>query len=109
MIYKPDQSKYRELLPGVEMKVLSYGMNSMLCEFKLKQGAYIPVHQHSQEQTGYLVHGSVRFFGDEGETTVEPGCSWSFKGGIAHGAEAMHDSVLIEVFSPVRQDYLSKD
>jgi len=108
MQYKPDPFNYKELIPGVFMKVLAYGDNSMLCEFQLKRGAVIPAHQHPQEQTGYLVQGSLRFFGDEGETVVEPGCSWSFKGGSIHGAEILVDSVVIEVFSPVRQDYLSQ-
>ena len=106
MLCKPDTSNYRDLLPGVAMKALAFGDNSLLCEFQLKQGAMIPAHQHPQEQTGYLVHGSLRFFGDEGETVVEAGHSWSFKGGVVHGAEVLADSVLIEVFSPVRQEYL---
>ena len=106
MQYKPDTSNYKELLSGVFMKALTYGDNSLLCEFQLKQGAIIPVHQHPQEQTGYLVHGSLRFFGDERESVVVPGCSWNFKGGVVHGAEALVDSVVIEVFSPARPDYL---
>ena len=108
MQYKPDPSNYKELVPSVFMKVLVYGENSMLCEFQLKQGALIPAHQHPHEQTGYLVRGSLRFFGDEGETIVEPGCSWSFKGGVSHGAQALVDTVLVEVFSPVREDYLPR-
>jgi quercetin dioxygenase-like cupin family protein len=107
MLYKRDPSNYKELLPGIFMKTLTYGENSHLCEFRLKQGAIIPVHHHPQEQTGYLVQGSLRFFGDEGETIVEAGWSWNFKGGVSHGAEALVDSVLIEVFSPLRQDYLA--
>ena len=106
MFYKPDSSNYRELLSGVSMKPLSHGENSMLCEFRLKRGAIIPTHQHPQEQTGYLVRGILRFFGDEGEITVEAGCSWNFKGGVVHGAEALDDSVVIEVFSPLRPEYL---
>lgn len=106
MLYKPDSVNYKELLPGILMKTLTYGENSLLCEFQLKQGAIIPAHQHPQEQTGYLVQGSLRFFGDEGEIIVETGCSWNFKGGVTHGAEALVDTVVIEIFSPVRQDYL---
>jgi quercetin dioxygenase-like cupin family protein len=106
MLYKPDSSNYKDLLPGISMKTLAYGENSLLCEFQLKRGANIPAHQHPQEQSGYLVRGSLRFFGDEGETVVETGHSWNFKGGVVHGAEALVDSVAIEVFSPVRQDYL---
>ncbi len=106
MHYKPNLEGYKELVPGVFMKPLAYGDNSLLCEFTFKKGAKIPPHHHPQEQTGYLVHGSVRFFGDEGETVVEPGYSWNFKGGVIHDAEALVDSVAIEVFSPVRKDYL---
>ena len=107
MFYKPNSLNYKEPLAGVFMKPLTHGNNSLLCEFQLKQGAVIHAHQHTQEQTGYLVRGSMRFFGDEGEIFVETGCSWNFKGGIVHGAEVLEDSVVIEVFSPVRQDYLS--
>ena len=106
MNYKPAPDGYRELLPGVFMKALTYGEKSMLCEFKLNQGALIPAHHHLHEQTGYLVQGSLRFFGDEGEFVVTPGCSWCFKGDLVHGAEALVDSVIVEVFSPVRQEYL---
>lgn len=106
MFYQPDMSGFQERLPGIFMKVLSYGDNSMLCEFHLKQGAVIPAHQHLQEQTGYMVSGSLRFFGEVGEMVVVAGSSWSFKGGIMHGAEVLVDSVVIEVFSPVREDYL---
>ncbi len=106
MLYKPNPANYRELVPGIRMKMLACGEHTQLCEFHLKQGAVIPAHAHAQEQTGYLVSGSVRFFGDEGEAILEPGCSWSFRGGVAHGAEALVDSVVVEVFSPVREDYL---
>lgn len=109
MLYKPDPSNYRELLPGIFIKTLTYGANSLLCEFRLMQGAVIPAHQHPQEQTGYLVQGSLRFFGDEGEAVVQAGWSWNFKGGVSHGAEALVDCVLIEVFSPVRPDYLPRE
>jgi quercetin dioxygenase-like cupin family protein len=108
MQYKPDSADYKELVPGVFMKTLTHGENSLLCEFQIKKGAIIPAHQHPQEQTGYLVHGSLRFFGDEGETIVEPGYSWNFKGGVIHGAMALVDTVAIEVFSPIRQDYLAQ-
>ncbi len=107
MHYKPGQSAYKELLSGVFMKVLTVGDQSMLCKFELKQGAVIPAHQHPQEQCGYMVSGKMRFFGDEGEAIIEPGCSWNFKGGVVHGVVVLEDSVVVEVFSPVRQDYLA--
>jgi quercetin dioxygenase-like cupin family protein len=99
------QSNYVKLLPGIMMKVVAYGDNSLLCEFHLKKDSTVPLHQHAQEQTGYLVSGKMRFFGGE-EFIAEPGSGWSFKGGVMHGVEVLEDSVAIEVFSPIRQDYL---
>ena len=88
------------------MKALTYGDNSLLCEFQLKQGSIIPAHQHPQEQTGYLISGRLRFSSDEGDFIAEPGSSWNFKGNIVHKAEVLEDTVAIEIFSPVHQDYL---
>ena len=107
MFYKSDPSDYKQILPGVFMKPLTYGDNSLLCEFQLKQGSIIPDHQHPQEQTGYLISGRLRFSSDEGDIIVEPGCSWNFKGRKVHRAEVLENSVAIEIFSPIRQDYLA--
>jgi quercetin dioxygenase-like cupin family protein len=109
MYYQPDKSGYRELLPGVTMKPLTHGEKSLLCEIHFVKGALIPEHEHPHEQTGYLISGSLRFFGDEGEKVVTPGHSWNFKGGVKHGAEALEESVVIEVFSPVRDDYMPQE
>jgi hypothetical protein len=107
MFYKQDSSNFKQLLPGICMKPLTFGDNSLLCEFQLKQGSIIPPHEHSQEQTGYLISGRLRFSSLEGEFIAEPGSSWNFKGGIQHSAEVLQDSVAIELFSPIRQEYLS--
>jgi quercetin dioxygenase-like cupin family protein len=91
MINTANPDGYKELIDGV----------------KLTRGAVVPEHDHPQEQTGYLVSGALRFFGADGESVVHPGDSWNFAAGFKHGAEALEDTVVIEVFSPVREDYLS--
>jgi quercetin dioxygenase-like cupin family protein len=48
----------------------------------------------------------MRFFGGNNEVIVTPGDCWTFASDEVHGAEALEDSVVIEVFSPVREDYL---
>jgi quercetin dioxygenase-like cupin family protein len=106
MFYTPTTAPERELMPGVFMKVLTYGAETMLCEFHLAAGSLIPLHHHPQEQSGYLVAGRLRFFGDEGELIVEAGSGWTFRGGVSHGAEVLRDAVAIELFAPLREDYL---
>lgn len=106
MFTKSDVGGYKEPLEGVRMKTLAHGENTLLSEFRLDRGAVVPVHQHPQEQTGYLVSGRLEF-DIEGERFVaEPGDSWCLPSNQPHGATALDDCVVIEVFSPVREDYL---
>ena len=106
MFYKRDASGYRQAVDGVHMKTLVYGENTLFTEFLLTAGHTLPRHVHEQEQTGYLVSGSIRLFIGGDAFDVGPGDSWCIPGGVEHGAEILVDSVAIEVFSPVREDYL---
>ena len=106
MIVKAASEGFKELLEGVRLKNLVHGERTHLTKVELKKGALVPEHQHPQEQTGYLISGSLRFFGGDEDTIVSPGDCWIFAGGEMHGAEALEDTVVLECFSPVRQDYL---
>lgn len=95
-----------DALSGIRRKTLSYGRATLMTEFRLRAGCPLPVHEHPQEQTGYLVAGRLRLAIGAEVHDVRPGDSWSIPGGVAHGAEVLEDSVAVEVFSPVREDYL---
>ncbi len=108
MFCEPGGTDLKESLPGISMKAMSWGENSLLCQFHLRKGSVVPLHRHPQEQSGYLVSGRMRFSGEAGDFYAEPGSGWTFQGNVAHAAEVLEDSVAVEVFSPVRQDYLPK-
>ena len=97
---------YGAPLPGIRMKTLCHGGLTLMTEFVLERGATLPDHAHPHEQTGYLVKGRLRLRIGEEEHDVRPGDSWCIPGGVTHGAQILEDSVAIEVFSPVREDYL---
>jgi quercetin dioxygenase-like cupin family protein len=106
MFYKRNDYGYREIVQGVAMKTLVYGEKTLFAEFHLKAGHTLPRHAHVYEQTGYLVSGAILLsIGDE-TFNVEPGDSWCIPVNIEHGAKILSDSVAIDVFSPVRKDYL---
>jgi quercetin dioxygenase-like cupin family protein len=106
MFYKRDSSGYREAVKGVAMKTLVYGEKTLFTEFRLEAGNTLPRHAHEHEQTGYLVSGALLLSIGEETFNVEPGDSWCIPGKVEHGARIISDSVAIEVFSPVRKDYL---
>jgi quercetin dioxygenase-like cupin family protein len=77
-----------------------------MTEFSLDKGNILPIHKHPHEQTGYLVSGKILLnIGDE-TFEVNPGDSWCVHSDVEHSADILENSVAIEVFSPVREDYL---
>lgn len=101
-----DGNEYQELLPGVLMRTLSVGSKTHMVEFRLEQGRAIPTHAHPHEQIGYLVSGTLALTVAENKTVYSPGGSWIVAGGVEHSAEVVEDAVVVEVFSPTREDYL---
>ena len=106
MLYKACPSGYRGALPGIKLKTLVHGDKTLLSEFSMNANSSLPLHSHIHEQTGYLVKGKVRLTIGQQAFTAEPGDSWCIPGNVEHGAEIIEDAVAIEVFSPVREDYL---
>jgi len=97
---------YTQVLSGVRLKTLTYGQKTLFTEFLLAKDHVLPQHSHPHEQTGYLVGGHIRLTIGAETFDVKPGDSWCIEGGVEHGAAILEDSVAIEVFSPVREDYL---
>jgi len=106
MFKKSNIGKHTEVIKGVHLKTLVYGEHTLMIEVKMEKGAVIPPHQHLYEQTGYLVSGHMDFLVDGAHIIAKPGDSWSIAGDVEHGATALEESVAMEVFSPVREDYL---
>jgi len=108
-VYKTSTEGYLEAVDGIRRKTLVWGNNALLTEFKLTGGKKLPLHKHDEEQVGYLVSGHIILLIENKKHNMLPGDSWAIPGGIEHSAEIIEDSVAIEVFSPVRKDYLPDD
>jgi len=109
MFRKADKTGYTTSMPGIQMKTLVYGNKTLLAEFVLQKGNILTEHTHSHEQTGYLITGHIRLkIGDIIHEAL-PGDSWCIPSDIKHGAQIIEDSIAVEVFSPVREDFLPEN
>lgn len=106
MFTKKNSRSYRPLIEGVAMRPLAFEKKTLLCEFKLEKGYKLPSHQHPYEQTGYLIAGKMNFRIDKEWHLTEAGDSWSIPENVEHEVEILEDSIVIELFSPIRSDYL---
>jgi quercetin dioxygenase-like cupin family protein len=106
MFQPADNDAYREVLDKIRQKTLAYGEKTLMAEFWLAKEAILPRHSHPHEQIGYLVSGQLALTIDTTTYQVRPGDSWCIPGETEHNAVAIEESVAIEVFSPVREDYI---
>jgi len=97
---------YTNPLPGIRQRTLVFGERTLIAEFRLAKGSVLPVHAHPYEQTGHLVGGHILLTIGGTEHDTRPGDSWCITMNVKHEARILEDSVAIEVFSPVREDYL---
>jgi quercetin dioxygenase-like cupin family protein len=106
MFTKHSDTGYRRLVDGVQIKALVHGERTLMVKFQFRGGYALQIHSHPHEQTGYLISGHIRLSIAGVEHEILPGDSWCIPGSVEHGGEFVEDSVAIEVFSPVREDYL---
>ena len=106
MFTKKENRAFRPLIEGVVMRPLSFGEKTILCEFRLEKGHRIPAHSHPYEQTGYVVSGTLNIRIDNEWFLANAGDSWCIAENIEHEVETLDDAIVLELFSPVRPDYL---
>ena len=107
MFHKADETGYHQAAPGVKLKTLAHGRQTLISEFRMSAGSVLPCHSHPHEQTGYLVSGHLKLTIGQHTHDVGPGDGWCIPGDTEHSALVLAESVAVEVFSPVREDYLA--
>ncbi|MFX1393004.1 MAG: cupin domain-containing protein [Promethearchaeota archaeon] len=108
MVKKPinkDSIKSIKALEGIYRKTLIYNDTVMLCIFNLKKNAKIPLHNHEAHQIGYVNKGKIKFITKDGEFIAKKGDSYVFNSGEKHGAVIIETAEVLEVFTPIRDDY----
>ena len=87
------------------------GDRMMLAHVYLKKGCIVPRHSHENEQITYILDGALQFWiGEDGEeeVTVRAGEVLHIPSNVPHKAEALEDTLDVDIFSPPRQDWLDK-
>ena len=101
----------REKVSAMLDRRLITGDRMMLAHVYLKKGCVVPRHQHENEQLTYILEGALRFWIGEDEKQqmdVRAGEVLHIPSNVWHKAEALEDTVDVDVFSPPRQDWIDK-
>jgi quercetin dioxygenase-like cupin family protein len=104
--YRWDEIPLEKINEMVSRKTLA-GECEMLAQTYLKRGALVPLHAHESEQMTYVLQGALLFGVGGEEIVVREGEVLHIPPGVPHQAEALEDTLELDVFSPVRADWLS--
>jgi quercetin dioxygenase-like cupin family protein len=87
---------------------LIVGDQVMLARVLLKKGCIVPLHSHVNEQLSYIIEGALKFFIDGKEIVVRSGEVLTIPPNMPHKAEALEDTVDLDIFHPPRADWINK-
>ncbi len=105
-VYRWENVRKDQMNPKLWRKFIT-GDRMTVAQIGIARGGIVPTHQHESEQISCVLEGSIKFtFGGE-DVVVRAGEAVHIPSNVPHSAEALEDFFGIDVFSPVREDWLT--
>ena len=108
--YKWEEMPIEEVTPLLGRRLIT-GDGMMLAHVYLKKGCIVPRHNHHNEQLTYIISGKLRFWiGEDGAQVIDVGAGevLHLPSMIFHKAEALEDTLDVDIFNPPREDWINK-
>ena len=106
-VHRWDEIALDKITEMISQKIIA-GEREMLAQIYLKRGAPVPMHAHDSEQMTYVLQGALRFLVGGDEIVVREGEVLHIPSWVEHQAEALDDTFELDLFSPIRQDWLDR-
>jgi quercetin dioxygenase-like cupin family protein len=98
-----------EIAPGIRRRTITYGMSMYQMVAKLDAGSRMPEHKHSQEQIVHILEGRMNLIVAGVPHELKGGESFYLASNVPHAVETIVDTMVLDTFSPPRDDYLALD
>jgi quercetin dioxygenase-like cupin family protein len=106
VIVKSDEAPSFPAFENLTRRVLAFNGNLMLTEHTMEAGSVFPRHSHPHDQLAYLLSGHIRVEAGGETFEAKAGDSFVLKGDVEHQVWAIARSVALDIFTPMREDYL---
>jgi len=106
VVVKVDAAPESKPEPGLTRKVMAYNDKLFLAEHQMVKGWVGSVHSHPHDQVVYVVRGHLKVTCQGKTFEICSGDSFVVRGDVEHGASALEDSLVVDVFTPCREDYI---
>lgn len=104
-----EEKPWIDIVPGIRRQTITTGATMYQMRAQLDAGSRLPEHQHPQEQITHVISGRVRMIVAGEPYELGPGESLYLPSNVPHGAETLEETLVIDTFSPPREDYLAID
>ena len=108
MVVKEKTVLKENLGNGVSRKILAHDGNMMMVKIYFQKGAVGYIHTHPHEQVSYILKGSFELNLDGEKTVLKEGDTFYVPPELPHGVTALEEAEILDVFSPQREDFLTK-
>jgi len=106
--YTWDEMEKEILSPTIGRKIIAVE-KAMVAQVFLAKGAVVPEHHHESEQITYILEGALEFQIEGQTVVVSAGQVLRIPSHVPHAAVALEDTLDLDIFSPIRHDWLTKD
>ena len=107
-LHRWDEIALEKITEMISQKIVA-GEREMMAQIYMKRGALVPMHAHESEQMTYVLQGALKYLVGAEEIIVREGEVLHIPSQVPHQAEALEDTLELDVFSPVRADWLRDD
>ena len=98
----------KEKLSATITRQMIFGEKAMLARIFLARGAIVPRHSHVNEQITWIISGALKLIFDDGERILRNDEMLLIPANVPHAAEALEDTVDMDIFGPPREDWIKK-
>jgi quercetin dioxygenase-like cupin family protein len=106
VLVRPNEMPESKPEPGLTRLVGAYNDKLFLAEHRMDQGWVGAAHSHPHDQMAYVISGRLKVRAGSESFEAGPGDTFVVRGGVVHQASAIEPSVVIDIFTPLRKDYV---
>ena len=103
-----EELPWEDLGSGLQRKILGYDDKLMMTHMRFKKGAVGAVHKHPHTQVSYIVQGSFEVQVGSEKKVLSAGDSFHAPSNVEHGVVALEDSMVLDIFTPMREEFLKR-
>lgn len=98
-----------DIVPGIRRRTVANGASMYQMMAELKAGSQMPEHKHPQEQIVHILKGRMKLIVSGVPHELKQGDSFYLGANVPHGVETIEETIVLDTFSPPRDDYLALD